>query len=125
MSRLRPGVSRGVAPSGEPGSQGGSGFFSYRGKTRLVSLASPIVMPRCVRRHTLSGTGGSPVAKHKDVERALADRATDRKRQSSGSTPTEDVMEEVLRHGDDDERGSSAPRNTGANGEGGPKRPRE
>lgn len=64
------------------------------------------------------------MAKHKDVERALADRATDRKRQSSGSTPTEDVMEEALRHGDD-ERGSSAPRNTGANGEGEPKRPRE
>jgi hypothetical protein len=32
----------------------------------------------------------------KDVERELAERATEEKRQWSGSTPTEDVMERAL-----------------------------
>ena len=40
----------------------------------------------------------------KDVERELAERATEEKRQWSGSTPTEDVMERALSEEDGAER---------------------
>jgi hypothetical protein len=40
----------------------------------------------------------------KDVERELEERATEEKRQWSGSTPTEDVMERALREEDGAER---------------------